>query len=276
MKTIFVTGCDSGYFLMTGILLEAFKKQCPFQTLRVCDFGLANNQRELLLREGVLLQKPSLLSGDHHPWIYKSSLYHYIKHLSADIVVWMDSDCFPVGPFSQEVEKIISDWEKGDDRVALCQGKVGKTWGLASPQSNISHFNMRPDYPYYNSGLWILHSEAVLKEWASVINSTPKNGMFEQDAFNFLLHKNNTKIKTLKNDIWNVTHDSLNLLEINPATNRVLLNGQDVLIIHLTGDFTTVNITVGPFSGTIRTLPDVQLRDMQVRLIKKWVISLCK
>ncbi len=276
MKIVYVTGCDSKYFLMTGILLEAFKINCPSEKLWVCDFGLTQNQQKLLSKSGVLLKKPAFLSDNQHPWVYKSSLYQYINHLSADIVVWMDSDCFPVGPFAQEVENIVSRWERDEERVALCQGKVGKIWKLASPNGNILHFKMQPDYPYYNSGVWILRSDRVLKEWASEINNTPKNGMFEQDAFNYLLFKNSISINTLNNEIWNVTHDSLNLLEINYSNGTVLLNRQNILIIHITGEFKTVNVSVGPLKGIIRTLNNAQFRDMQVQLLKKWVVSLYK
>ena len=188
----------------------------------------------------------------------------------------MDSDCFPVGPFAQEVKKITAQWERGKDAAALCRGKMGSTWQLASPPGNIAHFSMRPDYPYYNSGVWILHSRKVLDDWAVEIANTPKKGMFEQDTFNYLLFKNNISIQTLDNDIWNVTHDSLNKLKVDSDTEAVFLKGQPVLIIHITGDYTLLKFTAGPLRGGVRTLKDHSIRNIQVRLLKDWAVSLCK
>lgn len=275
MKIVYVTGCDSKYFPLTGILLQAFKRYCPNRTLWVCDFGLTEYQHNLFSRAGILLQKPPSMRDNLHPWIYKSSLNHYLAPLSPDIVVWIDSDSFPVGPFADEVEKIVSTWQHEKDIIAICQGKVGKNWQLASPKSNMLHFKMQPDYPYYNSGVWILRSKTVLKEWAAEIETAPKNGMFEQDTFNYILYKNNISIHKFDNNQWNVTHDSLNSVEIND-NGTALLNGQNVLIIHITGVFNILNISIGPFKGHIRALNNPALKNLQLQLLKEWVISIGK
>jgi hypothetical protein len=180
-----------------------------------------------------------------------------------------------VGPFADEMEKIASGWQHDREVIALCQGKVGKNWRLASPESNIAHFGMEPAYPYYNSGIWILRSEKVLREWASEVKKTPKNGMFEQDAFNYLLFRHTIRIHTLDNDRFNVTHDSLNRVIITPD-GRVLLNEKEPLIIHLTGVYKTIKVSIGPFRGTIRSLVNPEVRNLQLQLLKEWVISISK
>lgn len=275
MKIVYATGCDSKYFLMTGILLQAFIKHCPGRTLRVCDFGLSDHQRTILAKSDSFLPKPQFLQDNLHPWIYKSSLTLYLAPLSPDIVVWLDSDCFPVGPFAREVEKIVSGWQHDRDIIAICQGKVGKNWQLASPKSNITHFNMKPSHPYYNSGVWILHSNKVLKEWASEIENVPRNGMFEQDTFNYLFSKHKIEVYRLDNDYWNVTHDSLNNVKINPE-GKVLLNNKEILIVHLTGAYKNLNVSIGPFKGTIRAMISPEVRNLQLQLLKEWVISVSK
>lgn len=272
MNIAYITGCDSKFFLMTGILLQAFKKQCPGRTLRVCDFGLSKQQSDILSHLGILLPKPSFLQDNMHPWIYKSSLIHYLTPLSVDIVVWLDSDCFPVGPFTRETEKIVSNWPYKRDSIAICQGKVGKNWQLASPKSNITHFEMRPSYPYYNSGVWILRSNRVLNEWASEIKKVPKNGMFEQDTFNYLLSKYKIEVQKLENDYWNVTHENLNNLTIGSG-GKILLNNKEILIVHLTGVYKNLPVSIGSFKGTIRAILSPEIRKVQLQLLKEWVIS---
>jgi hypothetical protein len=275
LTTTYVTGCDSKYFLMTGILLQAFKQYCPGRILRVCDFGLTDYQRAVFSHLGTLLERPPLLKENQHPWICKSSLIHYLNNASinTDNVVWMDSDCFPVGPFAEEIEKVAAEWGQKEDAIALCQGKVGKNWQLASPPDNIDHFSMKPEYPYYNSGMWILRSSEVLNEWAAEIESVPKNGMFEQDTFNYLLHKHKIKIQKLENDRWNVTHDGLNQVQFDPNGNCTL-NGNKVLIIHITGDYTGMKVTVGPLTGYIRAIKKSELKHRQLQLLKEWVSSI--
>ena len=273
MKIVYATGCDSKYFLMTGILIQAFKKHCPERTLWVCDFGLSDQQRSVLAKSETLLQKPQFLQDNLHPWIYKSSLIYYIASLSPDIVVWLDSDCFPVGPFSEEVEKIVSNWQHDKDSIAICQGKVGKNWQIASPESNIAHFNMIPLHPYYNSGIWILRSKKVLDDWASEVEKVPKNGMFEQDAFNYLIYKHKIIVHKLENQYWNVTHESLNDVKLDSG-GKVVFDNKDVLILHLTGVYEKVTVSIGPFKGSIRAMINPEIRNLQLQLLKEWAVSI--
>ena len=272
MKIVYATGCDSKYFLMTGILLQAFKKHCPGRTLRVCDFGLSDHQRNILAKSNTFLPKPQFLQDNLHPWIYKSSLIHYIAPLSPDIVVWLDSDSFPVGPFAEETENIVSNWHHDKDIIAICQGKIGKNWQIASPKSNITHFNMIPLHPYYNSGIWILRSKKVLDDWASEVITVPKNGMFEQDAFNYLLYKHKIIIHKLENNYWNVTHDSLNCVTLD-SEGKVLLDNKEVLVLHLTGAYKNVTVSIGPYKGNIRAMINPDIRNIQLQLLKEWVVS---
>ncbi len=97
--------------------------------------------------------------------------------------------------------------------------------------------------------------------------------MFEQDTFNYLLYNNNVTIKKLDNSRWNVTHDSLNNLQIDP-NGIVLLDNKKVLIVHITGDFISLKVTVGPFTGYIRALKKSELKQLQLQLLKEWVVSI--
>jgi len=257
---------------MTGILLQAFKKNCPDHKLWVCDFGMTRYECNILAKMGVLLQKPTFIKDNLHPWIYKASVYHYITQIYADVVVWIDSDSFPVGSYALEVEKIVSKWGIGQDKIAICQDWVNKTWEFGSSSENISYFQMQPQCPYYGAGNWILYSKNVLEHYASEIEAVPKTGYWEQDLFNYLLNKNSVIIQQLPNEIWQVAHDGLNDIEID-SDNKVTLNNNEVLIIHITGVYNNRNISVGPLQGTIRTVDNTKLTDLQLQLITEWVDS---
>ena len=190
-------------------------------------------------------------------------------------MVWLDSDCFPVGPFAEEAEKIVSNRHHDKDIIAICQGKVGRNWQIDSPKSNIADFNMKPSHPYYNSGIWILRSKKVLDEWASEVENVPKNGMFEQDAFNYLLYKHKIIIHTLENNYWNVTHDSLNCVKLD-SEGKVLLDNKEVLVLHLTGAFKNLTVSIGPLKGNIRAMINPYIRNLQIQLLKEWVVSINK
>lgn len=274
-EIIYVTGCDSKYFLMTAVLLQAFKRRCPGRRLWVCDFGLIDKLQNILSDAGILLKKPPALEENQHPWVYKANLLKYVASLNPDIVVWLDSDCFPVGPFADDVEKIIGGKKISGNTIAICRGKVGKTWEIASPESNRRFFNIPSDCPYYNSGVWILSSVQVLQSWAQEILFVPRDGMFEQDLFNSLLHKYKTRIVELDSDTWNVTHEQLNTIDIN-SHNRVIVNGKQSLIMHVTGSYTPLKLTAGPFTGFIKALNNQILQKMQVDLLNEWVNDLTK
>lgn len=269
MNIIYITGADCNYFFSTIMLLQAFKEYCPNTTLWVCDFGLNQDQQCLLSQAGCLIQKPVMLPDRLHPWIYKSSIIHYLKNLSFDVVVWLDSDTFPVGLLADEVENVISEFSTHKDSIAICQGKKGTHWSVASPKENINYFNMPPGHPYYNSGVWILQSKKVLEEWASQIGAVPKNGMFEQDTFNFILYKYNVDIHPLTSDVWNITHDSLNMLQLNDD-DSFSLNDTKVLIVHITGKFNLLKISIGSYNGIIRTVDNQHLKKRQIQLLHTW------
>lgn len=275
MKIIYVTGCDASYFLSTAVLLEAFKFYCPQQLLWVCDFGLAKEQQDLLHQRGILIPKPSALKDNLHPWVYKASLYHYLSSLVYDLVVWIDCDCFPVGPLSFEIEKLVNKATGNQTFIAICRGLIGRTWGLASPPSSILHFGMKADYPYYNSGLWILKSRTILEEWANIIHSVPALGMYEQDAFNYLLYKNKISVICLDNTQWNVTHHDLNNIT-REEDNTFILKNRQVLVVHMTGNYAKLNISMGPFKGFIRTAKNPSLVNLQIALLKRWYATIMK
>jgi hypothetical protein len=270
LNNIYITGADCNYFFSAVILLQAFKEYCRNRKLWICDFGLNKEQQRLLTHAGCLIQKPDMLQDRLHPWIYKSSIIHYLKNMSFDSVVWLDSDAFIVGPFADRAESIISKFSLYKDSVAICRGKKGTHWDVASPKENIKYFNMPSGYPYFNSGIWILRSQKVLEEWAKHIIAVPKKGMFEQDAFNYLLYKYNVEICLLKNDIWNVTHDSLKKLQMN-KDGSFSLNNEQVLIIHLTGKFDLLKISIGLYNGFIRTIDNQHVKEKQIQLLQKWM-----
>lgn len=273
MKFTYITGCDSNYFLQTGILLQAFKQHCPGAILHVCDFGLTSQQKKIFSKLDILLPMPSHLDKGLHPWIYKSSITHYTDKLSFDFLIWIDSDAFSVGSFREEIEKQCLSVSHDEECVFICQGKIGRSWKLASPPGNREYFAMSGDYPYFNSGIWALRSTKVLEEWAAIINKVPKQGMFEQDTFNYLLKKHGVSISKLENDIWNVTHDSLDNLNITDK-NTITLNSTPVLVIHITGTFQTVNISIGSLRGTIRVLKNSEMKSLQLNMLKEWVVSI--
>lgn len=273
MEIAYVTGSDSNFFLLSGILLQSFQTHCPRNKLWVCDFGLQNRQRDIFAKHNLLLPRPSQLPDNLHPWLCKASLVHYLAPLKPDIVVWIDSDCFVAGPLAEQVNKEIEAWHGQKDKIAICQGSVGKFWKRASPAETINHYAMDPNTPYYNSGVWILKSPEVLQQWPETVASAPKTGMFEQDAFNYLLKKNNVTITQLSNEQWNVTHQGLNQLNIN-SSGDIIINNHNTLIIHLTGDYVPLKVTIGEFTGVIRTIQNDQIRQHQLNLLKTWVESL--
>jgi hypothetical protein len=268
----YVTGCDDRFSLLAQALSGSFGQHCPGHTLWVCDFGLGESRRREFRERGVLLDRPLTLPPRAHPWVCKAQLDAYTEPLSAEWLVWLDSDCLVTGPLSGAVEAVIGAAPQHGDVVAVCPGRIGSTFEIAQRFSSASSIMVRSGIPgptpYYNTGMCIVRSPGLLAAWAREIEDAGSEGMFEQDLFNVLLQREGVTVVPLDHDVWNVTHHALDLCSVDE--DGVSCHGKPVLVVHATGSFQELIIDEDGYLGYFRALNHPQLRSLQRQALSRW------
>jgi hypothetical protein len=271
-RVAYVTGADERFSLLAQALHASFGEHCPGHTLWVCDFGLGDSRRREFRARGVLLERPRTLPETAHPWVYKAHLRTYMESLSAEWLVWLDSDCLITGPLSEAVAAVIATAPPEPDVIAICQGRLGSTFEIVQRLSGTSELMDRcgipGETPYYNSGVYVVRSPALLTAWSREIDGVAQESMFEQNLFNVLLQRGRLAVIALDHDVWNVTHDALN--ECTVVDERVFCRGKEVLVLHATGSFREVTIDATGRRGYFRALTHAELWKLQQRALAQW------
>ncbi|MBF0369031.1 MAG: hypothetical protein HQL52_06200 [Magnetococcales bacterium] len=245
-KIIYVTGATASYFPMVCGLLASLRAFDPGIKLHVCDLGLTREQAAFLNRLGLLLPKPDHLESGRHAYYYKGSLAHYVAHLNFDALVWIDSDCVVAKPLSGEVVKILQGVGVDEPFLATTSdinglsigGFIKQNAGITAPfQEGIKKGGINPNYPYLNSGVFILHAPKALQAWAELVGEIPEHLLFEQNAYNLAVYQHVKRIGQLDWTTWSVCGSLLNQLTLQKGADdlpfHIYLGDQRVFVVHI-------------------------------------------
>ena len=239
----YLTGANEAYFAMACGLSFSFQAYCPGETLYICDFGLSQHQRRFLREQGVLLELPTELGSNPHPWLCKASLKHFLQPLDVDAVAWIDSDCVVLSSLPSALETLLN---QAGDREFLAVGA-----DVASPtiQAFLDKNNAEPfaaglqkrkidtSQSYLNSGVFLLRSQDFLSQWATLTREVENHAVFEQNMFNLLAYSLSMDLQALDPRVWNV-HDhhlaSVQTQELPDGSVGFFSDDERVRVVHAT------------------------------------------
>ncbi|MBF0422206.1 MAG: hypothetical protein HQL73_04370 [Magnetococcales bacterium] len=246
-RRVYLTGATASYFLLTLPLLESFAQHArPGETLYVCDYGLSEAQRNFLRRKGQLLERPSSLAPNLHPYRYKASmgLFAQAHGLDADAVVWIDSDCLVTGPLTQAIDQVLASYDDSRDFLAICQDMGGsiadilRTLPVAPFADMLADTNIPLENPYLNCAVFVLRCRDLLKEWQERVKDIQEHPLFEQNLLNILAYDRLKEIRLLDREVWNVHDLDLDRLQVRKDSQTdqatVYLGSKEVLVVHAT------------------------------------------
>jgi len=241
--TIFVTGATNSYFLMACILLRSLRKWISEQDRTyILDFGLSEPQRQYLKKRGLLLERPPQLAGGAHPYFYKTSMNEFLRG-DWRALVWLDSDMIAVGPVGQSICALVKDMNVGGQKVAACQDTLGtietfirtgidRGWNITPFLQQLQINGIDRSARYYNAGFLVITSPDFVMEWRLLVASIPRHVVFDQNAFNLLVHKKGD-LRELDRS-WNLHGTALFKAAVTPDDAVMIPDGTPALLIHAT------------------------------------------
>ena len=240
---IFVTGATNSYFVMACILIRSLRKWVSEQDRTyILDFGLSEPQRQYLKKRGLLLERPPQLAGGAHPYFYKVSMAEFVGG-DWRALVWLDSDMIAVGPVGQSIDALVKEMNVGGQKVAACQDTLGtigtfirtaidRGWNITPFLQQLQSNGIDPSARYYNAGFMVIASPEFVREWKSLVASIPQHVVFDQNAFNLLVHKNRN-FRELDCS-WNLHGTALFKATVTPDDTVTTPDGTPALLIHAT------------------------------------------
>ncbi len=277
MHIAYVTGSDSTLFMNAGILFGSFEEFMPDQTLRICDFGLEDCQRQFFAERGTLLPTPSQLSDYEHPWYRKASLIDFLPDEDFDAVIWLDVDMMLTSPLHDGITALVAEMTEKGESAALCadasrltlKGFLAACRGMGvGEQIEVFERDLKGNgvdlsLPYLNTGFIILTSRRLAEEWRDSVLEQSVGYLFEQNAFNVLAHRRDEGVRLLSASEWNV-HGELLATALTPRAERQarILHAADVANQHnadiIGGKFELEGKTSMQVNFKIFTRPDLQ------------------
>src|SRR5215813_7093681 len=103
----FVTGANSKYFFMCGMLLESLDEFFPGIPSFVMDFGLTEPQAKFFETKNQLLKLPSNLKKEDHPYKLKGNMRSFLGEQFTGTSIWVDSDIIAVGGGHSDLFEIL-------------------------------------------------------------------------------------------------------------------------------------------------------------------------
>ncbi|MCG5239032.1 hypothetical protein ACIU1J_07605 [Azospirillum doebereinerae] len=246
MTTLCVTGCDARYFLTTLAFLEGLGDRFPRASVRVCDFGLTDGQREYLRAAGVLLDRPAILPPGAHPYLCKGHLSEYCSGEAWDTLLWLDSDML-LGALDLAVVEAAADGLRNAGKALAATGTIDRftiAQTMAELRTNGHHVAPAEDLlrkravdqslPYISSGLMLWVSRGPLAYWATVCRSVPPQALLEQNVLNALVMGNPAMVEVLDARLWQVYDAPLAEIRMpDPqAPHHLTLDGRPVMTVH--------------------------------------------
>jgi len=221
MDIRYVTGTDTKRFLNTAILIDSFARHMPGRHLSVCDFGMTTAEQTFWEGAGFLLAVPESLRAHTHPWSRKAGFFDFLTDTDWDAAVWLDADMVLLQPIEEAVSSVVEDMAGAGQDVAACgdvpartvQGFVDEFTGLGFElgpfERLIDGLGSDRTGPYLNTGLLIVRPGGFIEHWRDMVLAQAEWLLFEQNAFNALVHANPGVLRTLDATLWNVHGDAL-------------------------------------------------------------------
>jgi hypothetical protein len=282
-----VTGADAKYLLMAGALWRSLSDAGWTGGFHICDFGLTDHQAAALREAGVLLPRPPSLGTDLHPFFHKASLIDYVADLDFDLLVWIDCDMIVVDDPTTALNGLAETLTRRGLTAAVCVDA-----GVASVAEACARLAMRPfqdalarsgldeNRPYLNTGFVAVNRRETLTAWRDLAFSVPVHALFEQNAFNLLVHTGRCPTLSLPTARWNV-HGPL-LGAARATTDGVVHVGDErAFLLHATSAETAhheifegaATLAGGVFHGQLKLFRNPGLRALQIAALNRWSLD---
>jgi hypothetical protein len=251
----FVTGANSRYFFMCGMLIESLDEVFPEIPSFVMDFGLTEPQAQFFEGKHKLVRLPKNLKKDDHPYKLKGSMYSFLGEQFTGTSIWVDSDIIAVGAGHSELFEILDKLSHEQKLLAIApDAGPNKTIrqfveSYRAPKFN-SALEQNPkirDCPYLNAALVFFSDSQILKNWAETASPLEGDTCWEQNALNLICHTNPDRALILDSRVWNA-HAGL-LKKITISDGILHCDGQKCIFAHAAS-----NNTDGPDVDHVQTM----------------------
>src|SRR5215813_4030272 len=234
----FVTGANSRYFFMCGMLIESLDELFPEIPSFVMDFGLTESQAKFFETKKKLLKLPLNLKKGDHPYKLKGSMHSFLGEQFTGTSIWVDSDIIAVGAGQSDLYEILDNLIHQQRLLAITPDagpnktvrQFGEFYPVPKFNSAIENSPEIKDRPYLNAALVFFPDSKVLGDWAATASLFEGETCWEQNALNLICHKNPNKILILDARVWNAHAGLLKKITVN---NGVLhCDGQKCIFAH--------------------------------------------
>ncbi|WP_207459356.1 hypothetical protein [Azospirillum sp. SYSU D00513] len=246
MRTLYVTGCNSEYFITTLAFLESFADRFPTADMRVCDFGMTEGQRGLLRDAGHLLERPPELVPGAHPYLCKAHLLGYLGDAAWDAVLWLDSDILP-GTLDAAAVEGLADRLRGAGKLLAATGTIDglsvsatfadlrrRNHRITPAELLFEQTGVNRSHPYLSAGLLLFVSRDLLAEWAPACRAVAPHPLWEQNVLNALVWRDPGTVEVLDPWIWQVYDAPLAEVRVpDPGDpHGLILRDRPVMTVH--------------------------------------------
>lgn len=236
----FVTGANSRYFFMCGILLESLNEFFPEIPSFVMDFGFTESEAQFFDTKKKLVRRPQGLKKDDHPYKLKSSMHSFLAEQFPGTSIWVDADIIAVNTGQSELFEILGKLTHEQKLLAIApDAGPNKTIGQFARSYRIPKFNSvlenhpeMKDSKYLNGGLVFFPDSKALEDWALTASLLEGDVCWEQNALNLICHKNPNSVLMLDSRVWNAHAELLKKVTISDGILRC--DGQKCIFAHAT------------------------------------------
>jgi len=221
----FVTGADHRVFDQLFLLMGSISRYCPGTRLLVCDFGLTQQQQDLLRRKSILLERPADLPGYPHAWYYKAALGRYVSGLNTRSILWIDADMMILSDIRPLIDNLDAGMAATGAYLAAAGNETIGEQNAIDPAPRFASLAaaFHPNARYLNSGFFLCRSATFLEDWYQLCRTMPIEKLFEQNSFNLIAHAAPDNVRIIDMLTWNMCGP-----QIRDAA--VLASGRDIVI----------------------------------------------
>ena len=236
----FVTGANSRYFFMCGMLLESLDEVFPEIPSFVMDFGLTEPQAQFFETKKQLLRLPHNLKKEDHPYKLKGSMYSFLGEQFTGTSIWVDSDVIAVGAGHSELFEILDKLSHEQKLLAITPdagpNKTIRQFVDSYPapkfKSALENNPEIKDCPYLNAALVFFSNSQILKDWSETASPLEGDTCWEQNALNLICHTNPDRALILDSRVWNAHAELLKKITISDGI--LHCDGQKCIFAHAT------------------------------------------